>query len=59
MHYLQQDYSPEQIVGYANRIGKACVLVERIYQFVWKDKKNGGLLYKHLRTRGKKYKKTR
>ena len=57
VHYLQQDYSPEQIVGYANRIGKSCVSVERIYQFVWKDKKNGGLLYKHLRTRGKKYKK--
>ncbi len=55
-HYLEQDYSPEQIVGYANRLGKPCVSVEWIYQFVWKDKKNGGLLYKHLRTKGKKYK---
>lgn len=55
--YLQQDYSPEQIVGYAHRIDKPCVSVERIYQFVWQDKKKGGLLYKHLRTRGKKYKK--
>lgn len=57
IHYLEQDYSPEQIVGYANRLDKPCVSVERIYQFVWKDKKNGGLLYKHLRTKGKKYKK--
>ncbi len=57
VHYLQQDYSPEQIVGYAKRIGKPFVSVERIYQFVWKDKKNGGVLYKHLRTKGKKYKK--
>ncbi len=57
IHYLEQDYSPEQIVGYANRIGKPCVSVERIYQFVWKDKQNAGLLYKHLRTKGKKYKK--
>lgn len=55
--YLIQDYSPEQIVGYATRMGKACVSAERIYQFIWKDKKNGGLLYKHLRTKGKKYKK--
>jgi IS30 family transposase len=55
--YLKQDYSPEQIVGYANRIGRDCVSAERIYQFVWKDKKNGGTLYKHLRTKGKKYKK--
>ena len=57
IHYLKQDYSPEQIVGYANRLGKPCVSVERIHQFVWEDKKNGGLLYKHLRTKGKKYKK--
>ena len=57
VRYLEQDYSPEQIAGYARRIGKPCVSVERIYQFVWKDKKNGGELYKHLRTRGKKYKK--
>jgi len=55
--YLEQDYSPEQIVGYAKRLSKPCVSVERIYQFVWKDKKKGGLLYKHLRTKGKKYKK--
>jgi len=40
-----------------NRIGRDCVSTERIYQFVWKDKKNGGTLYKHLRTKGKKYKK--
>jgi IS30 family transposase len=57
VYYLKQDYSPEQIVGYANRLGEPCVSTERIYQFVWKDKKNGGLLYKHLRTKGKKYKK--
>lgn len=31
--------------------------MERICQFFWKGKKNGGLLYKKLRTKGKKYKK--
>jgi transposase, IS30 family len=55
--YLKQDYSPEQIVGYAKRIAEPCVSCERIYQFIWKDKKDGGLLYRHLRTKGKKYKK--
>jgi len=55
--YLKQDYSPEQIVGYAKRINASCVSSERIYQFIWKDKKDGGVLYKHLRTKGKKYKK--
>jgi IS30 family transposase len=55
--YLKMDYSPEQIVGYAHRINQDCVSTERIYQFVWEDKKNGGTLYKHLRTKGKKYQK--
>ena len=55
--YLKQDYSPEQIAGYAKRISTPCVSIERIYQFIWEDKDQGGLLYKHLRTRGKKYKK--
>ncbi len=55
--YLEQDYSPEQIAGYANKINEPCVSLERIYQFVWKDKKDGGNLYEHLRTRGRKYKK--
>jgi IS30 family transposase len=55
--YLKQDYSPEQIVGYAKRIGVSCVSCERIYQFIWQDKKSGGLLYRHLRSKGKKYKK--
>jgi len=30
---------------------------ERIYQHVWKDKKDGGTLYLHLRHSGKKYNK--
>lgn len=55
--FLVQDYSPEQISGYADRISQPCVSTERIYQFVWEDKKKGGTFYQHLRTRGKKYKK--
>lgn len=55
--YLNQDYSPEQIVGRSKFEAKKIVSVERIYQFIWEDKKRGGKLYKHLRTKGKKYRK--
>jgi IS30 family transposase len=54
---LSEDYSPEQIVGTAQNKGIACVSVERIYQFIWKDKKAGGKCFKHLRTQGKRYNK--
>ena len=55
--HLGLKYSPEQIVGEAQLKGLSCVSVERIYQYVWLDKKQGGKLYKHLRTKGKKYRK--
>lgn len=54
---LKEDYSPEQIVGFSKTQGKNYVSVERIYQHIWADKKQGGLLYKHLRTHGKRYRK--
>jgi len=54
---LAKDYSPEQIVGRAKIDGVDCVSQERIYQHRWLDKKKGGSLYKHLRTKGKKYRK--
>ena len=55
--WLKEDYSPEQIVGTAKQLAIVCVSVERIYQFIWLDKKRGGSLYKHLRTLGKRYQK--
>lgn len=54
---IKNDFSPEQIVGRAKLEMKDCVSHERIYQLVWKDKKEGGELYKHLRTKGKRYRK--
>jgi len=57
IQWIKEDYSPEQIVGYAKICNVLCVSVERIYQFIWEDKKQGGVLYKHLRTRGKRYQK--
>ena len=55
--WIKEDYSPEQIVGVAKKEGLKCVSIERIYQFILEDKKQGGDLYTHLRTRGKKYRK--
>jgi IS30 family transposase len=55
LYYLSMDFSPEQIVGRSEKEGKKMVSIERIYQYVWSDKKKGGRLYKYLRTKGKKY----
>jgi IS30 family transposase len=54
---LEKDFSPEQIVGLALKDSVYCVSIERIYQFIWADKKKGGELYLHLRTQGKRYRK--
>lgn len=56
-YWLEKDYSPEQIKGDAINNKRPCVSIERIYQFIWQDKKEGGELYRHLRTRGKRYQK--
>jgi len=50
-------WSPEQIVGWCKTMNIKMVSHERIYQFVLKDKLAGGLLFKHLRTGQKIYKK--
>ena len=55
--YLGQKYSPEQIVGKAKKEGMKCVSVERIYQYIWKDKRKNGRLFENLRTQGKRYRK--
>ena len=52
---LLEDFSPEQIVGFADRGGHEVVSHEAIYKFIWADKASGGTLHKHLRHQGKKY----
>lgn len=54
---LSQKLSPEQIVGISRNQDVACVSVERIYQHIWKDKKQKGTLHEYLRTGGKRYRK--
>ena len=48
--------SPQQISGRLKKEGFS-ISHESIYKMIWKDKKNGGDLYKNLRHRGKKYNK--
>jgi len=54
---LKQQWSPEQISGWLKKQGHKQIPVshETIYQYVWKDKKHGGILYKNLRHNGKNY----
>ena len=51
----QDQWSPDQISGWLKTQGRACVSGERIYRRIWKDKRNGGELWRHLRHSGKKY----
>jgi transposase, IS30 family len=51
----QEQWSPDQISGWLKRQGRAFVSCERIYRHIWKDKRNGGGLWRHLRHGAKKY----
>ena len=55
--YLTKQWSPEQISGRLKLEENISVSHEWIYQYIWKNKQNGGLLYKNLRRSGKKYNK--
>jgi IS30 family transposase len=48
-YLVQEQWSPEQIVGYCQKQKIEMVSVERIYQFIRQDKVKGGVLYKQLR----------
>ena len=54
---LKEDYSPEQVVGTLKKVGKDTVSIETIYQYIWKKKKQGSTLHKHLRNQGRRYRK--
>jgi len=49
----REQWSPDQISGRFAKDGVAFISHERIYQHVWKDKKDGGALHLHLRHSGK------
>jgi IS30 family transposase len=53
---LLEDYlSPEQISGRLMLEKEIAISHETIYRYVWDDKSRGGILYKSLRTQGKRY----
>jgi IS30 family transposase len=54
---LRLQWSPVQISGWLKKQHLDSVSHETIYKHVWRDKKEGGSLYKELRHHGKKYNK--
>lgn len=56
---LGNEWSPEQINGYCLLHLLPMVSTERIYQYVFQDQRQGGLLYQKLRTGTKKRRKRR
>jgi IS30 family transposase len=54
---LKEGWSPEQISGRGRRDGTFSISHETIYLHIWKDKRNGGDLYKLLRCAQKKRRK--
>jgi transposase, IS30 family len=53
---LRHDWSPEQITGRFKLERQASVSPERIYQYVYADKRRGGTLHRHLRSQKKQRK---
>ena len=54
---LRQEWSPEQVAGWLRRHSRLEISHETIYRYIWEDKQEGGLLYKHLRGAGKQRRK--
>jgi len=53
---LRQDWSPEQIAGRLKLERQPTVSHERIYLYVYADKRRGGTLHRHLRSQKKQRK---
>ena len=53
--HLKLDWSPEQIAGRMKLNIGLSITHESIYRFIYKNKHNGGKLYKYLRHKNKKY----
>src|SRR5215208_972135 len=46
---LCRQWSPEQVAGWLRREGRLLISHETVYRHVWRDKREGGALYTHLR----------
>ena len=54
---LQEDFSPEQIVGRLRTEGICVMSIETIYLHIWADRTKGGTLWRHLRGANKQRRK--
>ena len=54
---VKKDLSPEQVVDYLEKKRGVKLHHETVYQFIYRDKANGGELHKHLRIANKPYRK--
>ena len=52
---IKEDWAPVQIAGTMKIDINKTVSHESIYKYIYNNKSNGGLLYKHLRHKNKKY----
>lgn len=52
---VEEQYSPEQVVGFCRLHGIKMCSHETLYKWIWKDKRRGGSLYQYLRHQGRKY----
>jgi transposase, IS30 family len=52
---LRHNYSSEQIAGELKNEGRISIRHETIYQYILKDRRNGGTLYQHLRIKTKRH----
>ena len=52
-----EEWSPQQISSWLAQTHQVRVSHERIYQYIWADKRAGGTLFRQLRRSGKKYNK--
>ena len=55
--FLREDWSPEQISLVLGLHGVVKISHETIYRYVWRDKRAGGRLYRHLRQSRKRRRK--
>lgn len=54
-YIVEEQYSPEQVVGYCRLHGIRMCSHETLYKWIWSDKRSGGTVYRSLRRRGHKY----
>ena len=47
--FLQYDWSPQQVCGWLQRNLNLHVSHQRLYDYIWEDRKRGGNLHTHLR----------